>query len=215
MKRTIGYTLAAGFVLAMLDGCALLIGGAAVGGTVVVADRRPAGIQMEDTRIGTEVRRVLKDSIPRDSMNITVTIYNRRVLLAGQVKTPEQRALAGSVAAKVENVQEVFNEVTVGELATSGDRTDDTLLGGKVKAALLGTKGVPPEVVKTTVEQGVVYLLGKVSASEGEAAATAASKVNGVRRVVKLFEVISDKEVAAIKKGQAESPNGAKNEGTP
>jgi osmotically-inducible protein OsmY len=213
MKRTIGWALVAILAVAALDSCVLLVGGAAVGGGLVAADRRPVGIQLEDTGIESRVNKALIDNIPKGAMNINVTSYDRTVLLAGQVKSADQRATAEAVAAKAENVREVVNELTVGELATLGDRTDDTLLAGKVKTALLSADGVPTEVVKTTVEQGVVYLMGKVSASEGDAAAKAASHVSGVRRVVKLFEVISDQEVAAIKKSQAESPNGAKNEG--
>jgi osmotically-inducible protein OsmY len=212
MKRTIGWVVAAALVAATLDGCVLLVGGAVGGAAMVASDRRSVGIQAEDTAIESRVNRALVDNIPEGAMNINVTSYNRKVLLAGQVKTAEQRATAETVAAKAENVREVVNELTVGELATLGDRTDDTLLAGKVKAALIGADGVPTEVVKTTVEQGVVYLMGKVSASEGEAAAKAASRVSGVRRVVKLFEVISDQEVAEIKKSQENSPNGAKNE---
>jgi osmotically-inducible protein OsmY len=214
MKRAIGWAVVAAGVLTMLNGCVLLVGGAAVGGGFVAADRRSVGIQLEDSKIESRVNSVLIDNIPKGAMNVNVTSYNRKVLLAGQVKTAEQRTLAEAVAAKVENVHEVVNELTVGELATLGDRTDDTLLAGKVKTALLGAEGVPTEVVKTTVEQGVVYLLGKATPSEAEASATAASRVSGVRRVVKLFDLITDQEVAAIKKSQAESPNGAKNEGT-
>jgi osmotically-inducible protein OsmY len=217
MKRTIGWMVAAAVAVTMLDGCVVpvLVGTAAVGGTVVATDRRAVGIQVEDQAIESRVNKALIDNVPKGAMNINVTSYNRKVLLTGQVKTAEQRALAESVAAKAEDVREVVNEVTVGELATLGDRTDDTLLAGKVKTALLQADGVPAGVVDTTVDQGVVYLLGKVSPSEGEAAAKAASRVSGVRRVVKLFDLITDQEVAEIKKSQSESPSGAKNESHP
>jgi osmotically-inducible protein OsmY len=211
MKRTVGWIVVAAVAVAMLDGCVVpLIGAAAAGGTVVATDRRSVGIQLEDHKIESRVNAALVDNIPKTAMNINVTSYDRRVLLTGQVRAAEQRALAESLARKVENVREVINELTVGESATLGDRTDDTLLAGKVKTALLGADGVPGGVVETTVEQGVVYLLGKVSPAEGEAAARAASRVSGVRRVVKLFELISDQDVAAIKKSQTESPNSAK-----
>jgi osmotically-inducible protein OsmY len=217
MKRTVGWVVAAGLAVTLLDGCVVpvLVGGAAVGGAVVATDRRDVGVQLEDGKIESRVNAALIDNIPKTAMNINVTSYNRKVLLAGQVKNAEQRALAESVAAKVENVREVVNQLTVGETASFGDRTDDTLLAGKVKTALLGADGVPSGVVKTTVEEGIVYLLGKVTPAEGEAAAKAASRVSGVRRVVKLFDLISDQEVAAIKKSQAESPNSAKGEGHP
>src|ERR1700719_584232 len=164
MKRTVGWIVVAALAVAMLDGCVVpLIGAAAAGGTVVATDRRSVGIQLEDHKIESRVNAALIDNIPKTAMNINVTSYDRRVLLTGQVRAAEQRALAESLARKVENVREVINELTVGESATLGDRTADTLLAGKVKTALLGADGVPGGVVETTVEQGVVYLLGKVS----------------------------------------------------
>ena len=199
--------------LALLNGCVvvpLAAGGAAVGGAVVVSDRRDMGIQLEDGKVESRVNRALIDNIPEGAMNIDVSCYDGKVLLAGQVKTDDQRALAGTVASKVEHVREVVNEVTVGQLATLGDRTDDTLLAGKVKTALVGADGVPTGVVKTNVDQSIVYLMGKVTPAEGDAAAKAASRVSGVRRVVKLFELITDQDVAAIKKSQNQSPNSAK-----
>ncbi|MBV8211275.1 MAG: BON domain-containing protein [Burkholderiaceae bacterium] len=213
--RIHGWVLLAGLSVAALEGCVALVGGAAVGGAVVATDRRSTGTQLEDTEIESSVNRALIDNIPKGAMNVDVTSYDHRVLLAGQVKTAEQRALAEQVASKVEHVREVDNQITVGNLATLGDRADDTYLAGKVKTTLLGAEGVPTGVIKTTVDQGVVYLLGKVSASEAEAAATAASRVSGVRRVVKLFDLVSDREVADIKKSQAASPSGAKSEAKP
>jgi osmotically-inducible protein OsmY len=210
--RTIGWVALASLAAVLLDGCVvpLLAGGAAVGTTVVATDRRDVGVQLEDSKIESRVNRALLDNIPEGQMNIDVSCYDGKVLLAGQVRTAEQRSLAESVASKVERVREVINEIAVGQLATLGDRTDDTLLAGRVKTALLGADGVPTGVVKTEVDQSVVYLMGKVTAAEGDAAAKAASRVSGVRRVVKLFEVITDQEVADIKKAQEKSPNSAK-----
>jgi osmotically-inducible protein OsmY len=214
MKRAIGWMVVAAAAIPVLDGCVVLLGGAAVGGAAVVAtDRRSVGIQLEDERIESRVNSALVDNIPKGAMNVDVTSYNRKVLLAGEVKTAEYRALAEKVAAKAENVREVVNELTVGDLATLGDRTDDVLLAGKVKTALLGAEGLPTGVVKATANRSVVYLFGKVTPAEGDIAAKAASRVSGVRRVVKLFDLITDEEVQAIKKAQEQSPNGAKNEG--
>jgi osmotically-inducible protein OsmY len=209
MKRAIVWVFLAA-AISTLDGCVVLGVGAAAGGAVVATDRRSVGIQLEDQRIESRVKKALSDNVPEGAMQLDVTSYNRKVLLAGEVKTAEQRALAEQVASKVENAREVVNELVVGDRATLGDRTDDTLLAGKVRAALLGAEGLPTGVVETTVNRSVVYLLGKVTPAEGEIAAKAASRVSGVRRVVKLFDLITDQEVQAIKKSQQESPNAAK-----
>jgi osmotically-inducible protein OsmY len=209
MKRAIVWVFLAA-AISTLDGCVVLGVGAAAGGAVVATDRRSVGIQLEDQRIESRVKKALSDNIPEGAMQLDVTSYNRKVLLAGEVKTAEQRALAEQAASKVENAREVVNELVVADRATLGDRTDDTLLAGKVRAALLGAEGLPTGVVEATVNRSVVYLLGKVTPAEGEIAAKAASRVSGVRRVVKLFDLITDQEVQAIKKSQQESPNAAK-----
>src|SRR5271165_940813 len=81
-----------------LDGCVVLAVGAgagAVGGAVVVAkDRRSTGIQLEDQQLESRVMDALIGHIPKTAMNITVTSYNRRVLLAGEVRTAEMRVTA-------------------------------------------------------------------------------------------------------------------------
>jgi osmotically-inducible protein OsmY len=215
MNRAIRWAVAAMLAVTLLDGCVLLFGGAAVGTAVVASDRRSVGIQLEDDRIESRVDHALIDIIPKTAMNVEVTSYNRKVLLAGEVRTAEMKAQAEAAAARVENVRQVVNELTVGDRATLGDRTDDTLIAGKVKTSLLSTDGLPAGVVKTTVNRGVVYLLGKVTAPEGEAAAKAASRVSGVRRVVKLFDLMTDQELEALKKGEQAAPSGNKNQPAP
>jgi osmotically-inducible protein OsmY len=212
MNRAIGSIAVVLLATAALDGCVVPIVGAAAGAAVVASDRRSVGIQLEDDRIEARVHRALDDRIPKNAMQIDVTCYNRKVLLAGQVRTQQMRADAEAAALKAENIGQVINELTVAEPDSFGNRADDTLLAGKVKTTLLGADGVPGGVVKTTVNSGVVYLFGKVTPSEGEAAAKAASRVSGVRKVVKLFETISDQELDAIKKSQQESPSGNKNQ---
>jgi len=215
MNRALRWTAVASLAVALLDGCVLLVGGAAVGSTVVATDRRSIGIQLEDDRIESRVNKALIDRIPKTAMNVDVSSYNRKVLLAGEVRTAEMRAQAEAAAAQAENVREVVNELVVSEPATLGDRTDDTLISGKVKTALLGADGVPGGVVKTTVNRDVVYLMGKVTPAEGEAAAKAASRVGGVRRVVKLFDLMTDQELDNLKKSEEAAPSGNKNPAPP
>jgi osmotically-inducible protein OsmY len=55
---------------------------------------------------------------------------------------------------------------------------------------------VPSGAIKVVSERAVVYLMGRVTPGEGEAAARAASRVAGVQRVVKNFDYLSEKEAA-------------------
>lgn len=180
-------------------GCApLLVGGAAAGGAMVAADRRSTGTQLEDQAIELRVGKALSDAFPGDRAHINVTSYSLRVLLTGEVRTEQDKAEAQAIAQKSENVRAVVNELHIGSPSTFANRNFDTALTGKVLAALLQAKDVPSGAIKVVSERAVVYLMGRVTAGEGEAAARVASRVSGVQRVVKVFDYLTDKEAAAL-----------------
>jgi osmotically-inducible protein OsmY len=180
----------------VLQGCIAVVGGAALGGAIVLADRRPTGMQLLDAQIEHNINSALSDRFARQSARIDVTSYDQNVLLAGEVPQDKDRADAEALARGTESVRNVTNELTVGPLGGFNDGSEDTLLSTKVKAALLGVQGLPPEVVKTTATMGSIYLFGKVSAAEADLAKNAASQVSGVKRVVALFEILSPEEYA-------------------
>jgi osmotically-inducible protein OsmY len=200
MKNHRRATLAAVAVIAALSsaGCApLLVGGAVAGGAMVATDRRSAGIQLEDQEIELRVRDALGKKFPADRANISVTSYNQRVLLTGEVTEAQMKADAEAIAMKSHNVRAVVNELHVGGLSTMSNRNFDTALTSKVLAALLKAEDVPSGAIKVVSERAVVYLMGRVTPGEGDATARVASRVSGVQRVVKLFDYLTEKEAAA------------------
>lgn len=201
MRGNIRRAAVAALALAMLAaaGCApLLVGGAAVGGAFVVTDRRSLGIQLEDEAIEMRINRALAEKFPRDRANISVNSYNRRVLLTGEVTTEQGKADVQTLAERAQNVAGVLNELHVGSLSTLSNRNFDTALSAKVRAALLEAKGVPSNTIKVVSERSVVYLMGRLSTAEADAAAGAASRVSGVRQVVKYFDYLNDQEAAEL-----------------
>ena len=85
-------------------------------------------------------------------------------------------------------MRRVHNELTVGPPTDFATRSRDTWLTARVKSALLGTRGLDAIHVKVVTENGVVYLMGLVSRGEGDQVARRVQQVEGVRRVVKVFE---------------------------
>ncbi len=183
-----------------MNGCVVAVGGAALGGALVYADRRSTGIQLADTQIENRVNSGLNDRFARESVRIDVTSYDQHVLLAGQVPQEKDRQDAEALAASSEEVRGVTNELTIGSLAGLSSQADDAFLAGKVREALIEVKGLPAGVVKTSATLGSIYLFGKVSAEEAELAKQAASRVSGVKRVVVLFEILSPEEYARFVK---------------
>jgi len=177
-----------------LAGCVVAaVGGAAAAGSAV-HDRRSFGTVINDENIEFSVTDALysKPEIKR-SDRIKVVSVNGVVLLAGEIDSEEKKQFAGEVAARIEDVRKVVNELVVTDtIAGVGTRTSDSWLTTRVKTALFGVAidGFDPTRVNVTTASGRVYLQGMVTVAEGEAAAQQASTVGGVKQVVKVFEYI-------------------------
>jgi osmotically-inducible protein OsmY len=187
-------------VMTTAGGCApLVVGGAMVGGAIVATDRRSPGIQIEDQAIESRVGKALAARYEKGSVSVNVNSYNRRVLLTGEVRNAADKAEVERIAAAQENVRTVTNELYVGELSTFYNRNNDTSITAKVKAALLNERNLPSNAILVHTSRSVVYLMGRVSEPEGNLAARTASRVDGVRQVVALFEYMTDEEWKALK----------------
>src|SRR5690606_33181461 len=107
------------------------------------------------------------------------------------VPTDADRQQAVSIARGITKVHSVDDYIRVGDLTPLSVRTNDTWITSKVKSQLMTTDNVPFRTIKVTTERGIVYLMGKVTATEGELAAKVTSSITGVNKVVKLFQIVS------------------------
>ncbi|WP_269496533.1 BON domain-containing protein [Castellaniella sp. S9] len=184
-------------VLAALSGCGLLVvGGTAATTAVVATDRRTAGEQVDDQTIELRVASEMNNAFG-DKARVLGTAYAGRLLLVGDVPAEADRARAESLAQGIAKVTHVDNYIRVGDITPLSVRTNDTWLTSKVKAQLVRTEQIPSRTIKITTERGVVYLMGKVTDAEGQRAATVASGVEGVNKVVKLFQIVTPASIAA------------------
>ena len=190
----------------LLGACApLLIGGAMVGGSMMVTDRRTSGTQLEDEGIELKAARRADESIGERG-HINLTSYNRLVLITGEVPTEADKAAVELAVARVENVRSVVNELAIGSASSIGTRSNDTLLTSKVKASMVDAKDVLTNAYKVVTERSVVYLMGRVSEREAGRATDIARGVSGVTKVVRVFEIVSEAELADAKAKPAAKP---------
>ena len=194
-SSTIIKTLVFTTVLSSLGGCAaLVVGGVMAGGVMVATDRRSSGSQLNDE--GIEIRSVnrLKEKFGERG-NFTVTSYNGRVLLTGEVAGNSDKLVAEQLVFQVENVKLVLNELTIaGSTSTLKERSNDTFITSRVKASLIEEKELPSNAFKVVTERGVVYLMGRVTQREAALGTELARSVSGVVKVVRSFEIISEEE---------------------
>lgn len=187
---------AALFALASLTACApLVVGGAVVGTAMVATDRRTTGTQVEDKGIELKASSRLREAMG-DRTNINVQSFNRVLLLSGEVRNEADKAEAERIARGVDNVQRVHNELQVGFLSSLTSRSNDLVLAGKIKATLIDAKALQSNAIVAVVERGEVYLMGIVTEREASLASELVRGIPKVEKVVRLFEVISEDELA-------------------
>jgi len=182
--------LALAGVTPLLQGCpAVLVAG--VGTAAVVADdRRTTGVFVEDQNIELKVANEIGKKYGKtNGVDVRGTSYNRFVLLNGEVPNEEIRKDIESIAAAVENVRNVQNEIQVGPPTTTQQKAADSATTTKVKTSLVRVKEVQTNHVKVITRDNVVYLMGLVTPKEADAATEAARTTGGVEKVVRVFEI--------------------------
>lgn len=186
-----------------LSACApLVVGGGMVVGSLMAVDRRTAGAQVEDESIELKASSRIREAFG-EKVRINVTSYNRQVLLTGEVGNAQTKEDLGRVIESVENVRSVVNEAMIAPFtSTLSQRSVDTFITSKVRASLLNAKDLQAAAFKVVTENKVVYLLGIVTPREAKRAAEIARGVNDVSKVVRIFEVISEDELARLQPPQ-------------
>ena len=204
LLRISSAALAAAALAGSLAGCApLVIGGGAVVGTLMATDRRTTGTQVEDEGIEMRTASRIRETLG-DRVHVNVTSYNRQVLLTGEVPTAADGQKVEQIAQGVDNVRSVVNDLGVMPASSLTQRSRDAFISTKVRASLVDAKDLSANAFKVVTERDVVYLLGRVTQREAKRSAEIARGVDGVRKVVRVFEVISEEEL--IRGGAAQQP---------
>jgi len=176
----------------------LLIGGAAATTGIVAVDRRSVGQQIDDKSIELKIGGQFRSDFG-DAIAATVTSYDGVVLLTGDTIGTGIKAKATEIARKVEHVKSVSNQISVvKEMASFGIVSNDIWITSKVMTTLATTKDIPSRTIVVTTDRSVVYLMGLVTQREADLAASAAAQVSGVKRVEKLFQIITPEEAKRL-----------------
>jgi osmotically-inducible protein OsmY len=190
----------------LLAGCpAVLLVGAGTG-MLSAADRRTTGTQVEDQGIELRAHQRLTESLADKAKGISVASYNRRVLIYGQAPDDATRTRARDIVTGTANVREVINELEIAGNSSFGTSANDSLVANKIRASLINAAGVPSGSINVTVERNVAYLQGLVSEVEGDRAAKVAAGVDGVAKVVKLFELLTQADIDRLTHTQGTTP---------
>lgn len=187
----------AGGTMTALTGCFPLVAGGMVTGALVASDRRTTGTVAEDQGIEVKAANRIQDSLG-DRAHVNVTSYNRQVLITGEVPSAQDKQLVEKIVTGVENVRNVVNELNIMGNSSLTQRSSDALVTGRVKARLVDAQDLFANSFKVVTEHGTTYIMGRVTQREANRATEIIRGTDGVQRLVRVLEIISEEELARM-----------------
>jgi osmotically-inducible protein OsmY len=173
-----------------VSGCVTAALGTAASVGVYAMQDRTIGEGIDDAAASQQVKARLLAADARAFQEVDVEVAGRNLLLSGTAPTPEHRQAAETIARAARTIDNVYNEVVVGEPSSMARSAQDELITAQIRARLTASPSVRAINVNIETFHGNVYLMGTArSEHELRRAAEIASVVGGVRRVVSFMQV--------------------------
>ncbi len=143
----------------LVNSCAIISTTGSLVGSASTSTRGFSGT-IEDTYLMSKV--VSKITLMKLSnfSNITVSVINGKVLLAGNIENQEKRLELIRKVWWIDGVKEVYNELEIGSQIPFSEKTEDFIFEVKIKNRLLLEPGIFSNNYSVDVVNGNVYVVG-------------------------------------------------------
>ena len=143
----------------LVNSCAIVSTTGSVVGSASTSARGFSGT-IEDTYLMSKI--VSKITLMKLSnfSNITVSVINGKVLLAGNIENQEKRLELIKKVWWIDGVKEVYNELEIGPQISFSEKTEDFIFEVKIKNRLLLEPGIFSNNYSVDVVNGNVYIMG-------------------------------------------------------
>ncbi len=190
VPKTLKALIMAAALITGLSGCvAALVAGVAITTVDIIHDRRTVGEYIDDGAIEVTARNVvLSKPEYRKVAHVKPQSWNGILLITGEIDSPEVKQELLEKFRNIQGVRQVVDETTIIDKTRLGTRANDAWISSKVKSRLILKTGLNANRVKVVTTRASVYLMGIVTREEADKATDVASRVRGVKRVVRVFE---------------------------
>jgi len=162
----------------------ILASGGATGMVVAEGDRS-LGTVVDDATIKINVAAKFINSSDNIFIDVSTSVLEGRVLLTGLVDNQEIRIDAVRRVWEVDGVNEVINEIQIGNRASLKEYAQDVWITAQVRGLAAKTVGLRSIAYNYETIQGKVYIVGVTSRPEQlEAIIDVAKTVKGVTEIV-------------------------------
>ena len=148
------------FIISLLvNSCAFVGTAGSLVGSASTSTRGFSGT-VEDTYLMSKI--VSKITLMKLSnfSNITVSVVNGKVLLAGNIENQEKRLELTKKVWWIDGVEEVYNELEIGPPISFSEKTEDFIFEVKINNRLLLEPGILSNNYSVNVVNGNVYVMG-------------------------------------------------------
>jgi osmotically-inducible protein OsmY len=119
---------------------------------------------------------------------VNVNVFNGYVLLTGEVPDAAAKTQLETMVTALAPAR-LANETVIGPTSTLAERANDSQIAARVRARIVAeSRNTEATHLLVVTERAVVYLLGISNEKVVDEAANAASRVAGVKQVVKMHE---------------------------
>lgn len=168
---------------------AVVVAGAAAG--MIVYEKRSLRMMEKDTRIYNTIHSQIVQDPEFKNSRIIVSSFNQVVLLIGQTDSASLRVKAEKIARDTSNVYRVYDEIVISDPIPYSQRSKDTWITSQVRSLMLTKKGLESGSIRIVTDNSVVYLMGIATPEQANLAVDVARRIDGVRKVVKIFRYIN------------------------
>jgi osmotically-inducible protein OsmY len=169
-----------------------ILGSGAATGMVVAEGDRTLGTVVDDATIKINIAAKFINSSDNLFVDVSTNVLEGRVLLTGLVDNQEIRIDAVRRVWEVEGVNEVVNEIQIGNRASLKEYAQDVWITAQVRGLAAKTIGLRSIAYNFETIQGKVYVVGITSRPEQlEAIIDVAKTVKGVTEIVN-YVIVKD-----------------------
>lgn len=178
-----------------LQGCAgglIIVAGTAV---AVTSDERSISQQLDDSKLSTDALDKINElNMNQQDIRINLIANSGYLLVIGQVSDQQTKNKIEKKLQTLENVKGVYNQLRINKPIGFTRQSKDSWLTTKVKSSLASHETVNPLKIKVVTEDAEVFLIGRVNKKMAKDATNVARKIDGVKQVNRVFQLIEDKE---------------------
>ena len=173
----------------LVNSCAIISTTGSLVGSASTSTRGFSGT-IEDTYLMSKI--VSKITLMKLSnfSNITVSVNNGKVLLAGNIENQEKRLELTKKVWWIDGVEEVYNELEIGPPISFSEKTEDFIFEAKIEKRLLFEPGIFTNNYSVDVVNGNVYVMGISSDIEEKTKVeNFLNNMNDIKKLILLVDI--------------------------